>query len=81
MIPIDFGHAIGDIAGRGDFNIDFSGGNGFNLFNTQQLLTDTEALQRQHPRPRYQLSDNIRLFGEGWYTLQPGHQPARPAGV
>jgi len=73
LIPIDFGQAIGDIAGAGDFNIDFSGGNGYNLFNTQELLTDSKRYNT-NILGQYQLTDNIRIFGEGWYAYSKGTQ-------
>ena len=65
LIPINFGTAIG---GADDFNIDFSGGNGFNIFNVQQLLTDTERYNAT-VLASYQLTDTIRVFGEGWYAF------------
>lgn len=84
LIPIDFGKAIGDIAGAGDFNIDFSGGNGFNLFNTQQLLTDTQRWNA-NILTQYQITDSIRLFGEGWYSHSKGtnlrEQPVYNSGL
>jgi iron complex outermembrane recepter protein len=73
LIPIDFGQAIGDIAGAGDFNIDFSGGNGYNLNNTQQLLTDTKRYN-VNLLGQYEITDNIRVFGEAWYAYSKGTQ-------
>jgi hypothetical protein len=67
-MPIDFGSPVG---GPNDFNIDFSGGNGFNLFNTQQLLTDTKRYNA-NLLAQFQVTDNIRLFGEGWYAYSKG---------
>ena len=58
LIPIDFGQPIGLPS---TFSIDFSGGNGFNLTNTQQLLTDTERYNVTL-LANYQLTDNVRLF-------------------
>jgi iron complex outermembrane receptor protein len=66
LIPIVFGQEVGS-AEAGDFNIDFSGGNGFNLINTQQLLTDTERYNA-NILFSFELSDSIRFFGEGWYA-------------
>lgn len=65
LIPIDFGQAVG---GPGTFAIDFSGGNGFNLFNTQQLLTDTERYNATI-LTHYDITDNVRFFAEGWYAF------------
>ena len=70
LIPIVFGNEVGSAA-NGDFNIDFSGGNGYDLFNTQQLLTDTERYNATL-LASYQLTDNIRLFGEAWYSYSKG---------
>jgi iron complex outermembrane recepter protein len=73
FIPIDFGQAIGDIPGAGDFNIDFSGGNGYNLFNTQQLLSASKRYNA-NILTQYEVTDNIRLFAEGWYAYSKGTQ-------
>jgi outer membrane receptor protein involved in Fe transport len=83
LIPIDFGKPVGCIP-CGDFNIDFSGGNGFNLFNTQQLLTDTKRFNA-NLLAQYQITDSIRLFGEGWYAYSKGtnlrEQPVYNSGL
>jgi outer membrane receptor protein involved in Fe transport len=83
LIPIDFGSPIGCIP-CGDFNIDFSGGNGFNLFNTQQLLTDTQRYNA-NILAQYQITDSIRIFGEGWYAFSKGtnlrEQPVYNSGL
>jgi outer membrane receptor protein involved in Fe transport len=73
LIPIDFGQPIGDIAGAGDFNIDFSGGNGYNLFNTQQLLSNSKRYNA-NLLGQYEITDDIRLFGELWYAYSKGTQ-------
>jgi outer membrane receptor protein involved in Fe transport len=70
LIPIVFGSEVGS-AEAGDFNIDFSGGNGYNLFNTQQLLTDTERYNATL-LASYHLTGNIRLYGEAWYSFSKG---------
>jgi outer membrane receptor protein involved in Fe transport len=72
LIPIDFGNPVGCIP-CGDFNIDFSGGNGFNLNNTQQLLTDTKRYNA-NVLAQYEITDSIRVFGEGWYAYSKGTQ-------
>lgn len=64
LVPIDFGRRIGSASG---FSIDFEGGNGFNLNNTQQLLTDTERYNATL-LGSYDVTDNVRLFGEAWYA-------------
>jgi len=83
LIPIDFGNPVGCIP-CGDFNIDFSGGNGFNLFNTQQLLTDTKRYNA-NILAQFQITDNIRLFAEGWYAYSKGtnlrEQPVYNSGL
>ena len=72
LIPIDFGNPVGCIP-CGDFNIDFSGGNGFNLNNTQQLLTNTKRYNT-NVLAQFQITDAIRVFGEGWYAYSKGTQ-------
>lgn len=83
LMPIDFGQPVGCIP-CGDFNIDFSGGNGFNLNNTQQLLTDTKRYNF-NLLTQFQITDNIRLFGEGWYAYSKGtnlrEQPVYNSGL
>jgi outer membrane receptor protein involved in Fe transport len=66
FIPIEFGQETGS-AEAGDFNIDFSGGNGFNITNTAQLLTDTERYNA-NILFNFELTDNVRVFAEGWYA-------------
>jgi outer membrane receptor protein involved in Fe transport len=70
LTPIDFGKPVGCIP-CGDFNIDFSGGNGFNIANTAQLLTDTKRYNA-NLLTQYQITDNVRLFGEAWYAYSKG---------
>jgi len=81
LIPIDFGTRVG---GPTDFGIDFSGGNGFNLNNTQQLLTDSERYNA-NILFSYNLTDNVRVFGEGWYAFSRAvnlrEQPVYNSGV
>ena len=65
LIPIDFGTRIG---GPGSLNIFSSGGNGFDIGNlTSQLLTDTTRYNG-NLITQFQITDDIRLFGEGWYS-------------
>ena len=83
FIPIDFGDPVGCIP-CGDFNIDFSGGNGFNIFNVLQLLTDTKRYNA-NILTQYNISDNVRLFAEGWYAYSKGtnlrNQPVYNSGL
>lgn len=83
LIPIEFGSPVGCIP-CGDFNIDFSGGNGFNLFNTQQLLTDTKRYNT-NLLAQFNITENVRLFAEGWYAYSKGtnlrEQPVYNSGL
>ncbi|HEX8064529.1 MAG TPA: TonB-dependent receptor plug domain-containing protein, partial [Allosphingosinicella sp.] len=58
LVPIDFGEATGNI-------INFNGGNGFvlpgNLLAPTRRYLGTALAQ-------FELSDNLRLFGEAWYA-------------
>jgi outer membrane receptor protein involved in Fe transport len=65
LVPIDFGNRIG---GPGSLNIFTSGGNGFDIQDlTAQLLTDTKRYNA-NLLTQFQITDNVRLFGEGWYS-------------
>jgi outer membrane receptor protein involved in Fe transport len=81
LVPVDFGTRVG---GPGSFNIDFSGGNGFNLFNTQQMLTDSKRANA-NLLAHYQVTDNVRAFVEGWYSYSKGtnlrEQPVYNSGL
>jgi iron complex outermembrane recepter protein len=83
FIPINFGNPVGCIP-CGDFNIDFSGGNGFNIFNVLQLLTDTQRYNA-NILAQYNITDNIRVFAEGWYAYSKGtnlrNQPVYNSGL
>jgi len=69
LVPIDFGTRIG---GPGSLNIFSSGGNGFDIGNlTAQLLTDTKRYNANLVT-QFQVTDDIRLFGEGWYSYSKG---------
>ena len=67
--PIIFGNPVGDPTNS--FNIDFSGGNGFNIANVLQLLTDTKRYNA-NLITQFEVSDKLRLFGEGWYSYSKG---------
>lgn len=76
LIPIDFGSTIGPAGG---FNVFTSGGNGLNLRDLENLQTDLR-LYNLTSTASYQLTDHVRLFGEGWYSVSQGRnlvtQPA-----
>ncbi|WP_324750159.1 TonB-dependent receptor [Sphingomonas sp. LY54] len=64
LVPIDFGTPTGDL-------ITANGGNGFvlpaNLLTPTERYLGTALLQ-------YQVTDNVRLFGEAWYAHSKGTQ-------
>lgn len=64
LIPIDFGTQTGN-------TIDFVGGNGFDLTTVTNLLTPTERYLA-NALVSYELTDDIRFFGEGWYARSKG---------
>lgn len=74
LIPIDFGSPTGPIGPDGlpqTFEIDFAGGNGFSLVPLTNLLTNTERYNA-NLIANYQVTENIRVFGEGWYSRSKG---------
>ena len=81
LIPIDFGKTIGpDTA----FNVFTSGGNGLSLPQVENLLTDLKRYS-VNLIARYSVSDHVRIFGEGWYSVSQGRnltaQPAYNSGL
>lgn len=66
LVPIDFGTATGDL-------ITSDGGDGFVL--PANLLTPTERYLAT-ALVQYELTDNVRLFGEAWYANSKGTQLA-----
>lgn len=69
LVPLDFGNPVGP---PGTIGVDYSGGNGFSLNNTStNLLTDTKRYSA-NMLLSFQVSDHIRLFGEGWYSRSTG---------
>lgn len=64
LVPIDFGERTGNL-------INFNGGNGFvlpgNLLSPVRRYLGTVLAE-------YEISDGIRLFGEGWYANSRGEQ-------
>lgn len=63
-MPIDFGERTGNL-------INFNGGNGFAL--PGNLLTDARRYLGT-ALAQYELTDNIRVFGEAWYANSKGTQ-------
>lgn len=68
LIPIDFGNPTGLPS---DFNIDFSGGNGFSLVPLTNLLSRIERINAIS-LAQFQVTDNVRIFAEGWYSRSKG---------
>jgi len=64
LVPIDFGEATGNL-------INFNGGNGFVL--PENLLTETRRYLGT-ALAQYQVTDNVRVFGEFWYANSRGYQ-------
>lgn len=76
LIPIDFGVATGL---PGDFNINFSGGNGFSLVPVSNLFTDSERYSFVG-LGSYEFSDKFRVFAEAFYSSSEGRNAvAQPA--
>jgi outer membrane receptor protein involved in Fe transport len=67
LSPIDFGQIVGS---PGIFN-QFSGGNGFDIATTGQLLTDVKRYNA-NLLAQFEVTPNIRLFTEGWYAYSKG---------
>jgi outer membrane receptor protein involved in Fe transport len=66
FIPIDYGKTPGGFDNApSTFNV--IGGNGFDIYNTLQALSDTKRYNA-NILAHVDLTDNIRLFGEGWYS-------------
>jgi outer membrane receptor protein involved in Fe transport len=64
LVPIDFGQQTGNL-------INFNGGNGFvlpgNLLTPVQRYLGTALAE-------FQVTNNVRIFGEGWYANSKGSQ-------
>jgi len=67
LVPINFGQIIGNPAAI--FN-QFSNGD-YDINQTSQLLTDTKRYNF-NALAQFQVTPNIRLFGEGWYAYSKG---------
>lgn len=72
LIPIDFGSTIGP---PDQFNVFTSGGNGYTLGSVENLLTD---LKRYNVNAdlSFELTPDVRLFGEAWYSVSQGRNLA-----
>ena len=65
LVPAQFGINPGPV---GNFDLFSSGGNGFAYVqNTTQALSDTQRWNT-NLLGHFDITDNIRLFGEGWYA-------------
>jgi outer membrane receptor protein involved in Fe transport len=64
LVPINFGEQTGNL-------INFNGGNGFAL--PENLLTETRRYLGTAVA-QYQVTDNVRVFGEFWYANSRGYQ-------
>jgi outer membrane receptor protein involved in Fe transport len=73
LTPIDFGTVVGATADGS--NIFSSGGNGFTLRDVENLLTDVKRYSA-NMELSYDITDNIRFFGEGWYSVSQGRNLA-----
>ncbi|MDZ3831135.1 MAG: TonB-dependent receptor [Sphingopyxis sp.] len=68
LTPIVFGRYAG---APGSFGVDFEGGNGFSAASTTNLLASTRRYNGV-ALAHFDLSDNLRLFGEAWYSNSKG---------
>ncbi len=64
LVPLD----LGNVLRQGYIS---SGGNGFDLPAQSNLLTNSERYIGS-VQASYQLTDNVRFFGEGWYVHAKG---------
>lgn len=74
LIPIDFGQLVGPIGPDGlplTFEGLQSGGNSVDIFQFVNLLTDVERYSGV-ATTSFEVTDNIRLFGEGWFSHSEG---------
>ncbi|GAA0301601.1 TonB-dependent receptor [Sphingomonas oligophenolica] len=68
LIPIIYGNTIGPDS---SFNVFTSGGNGFTLRDVENLVTDIKRYSG-NIEASFDLTPNVRLFGEGWYSVSQG---------
>ena len=73
LVPIDFGTVVGATADGS--NIFSSGGNGFTLRDVENLLTDVKRYSA-NIEASFDITNKIRLFGEGWYSVSQGRNLA-----
>lgn len=72
LVPINYGKTIGpDDA----FSVFTSGGNGFSLRDVENLLTDVKRYSA-NAELSYDLTSNLHLFGEAWYSVSQGRNLA-----
>ena len=72
LVPIDFGTPVGP---DDNFSLFTNGGNAYSLTGVQNLLTDLKRYNA-NAQLSYQLTDAVRLFGEGWYSVSEGRNLA-----
>src|SRR6185437_2842459 len=72
LVPINFGQPTGP---DDEFNLFSSGGNGFSLRDVENLLTDIKRYSAISELS-YQLTDDVRFFGEGWFSVSQGRNLA-----
>ena len=72
LVPIEFGGVYGRTNG---FQVFTTGGNGYTLSSVENLLTDLKRYS-VNANVNYQLTDNIRFFSEGWYSVSKGRNLA-----
>lgn len=68
LIPINFGTPVGP---DNNFNIFTNGGNAYSLTSVQNLLTDLKRYSA-NAQLSFDVTNNVRLFGEGWYSVSEG---------
>ena len=72
LIPIDYGAPPGGPDNSLE-TLNRIGGNGFNIFDVLQILSDTERYNA-NLIGHYDITDNVRLFGEAWYGYSKSTQ-------
>ncbi|HEX8026823.1 MAG TPA: TonB-dependent receptor [Vicinamibacterales bacterium] len=81
LTPINYGKTIGP---NDSFSVFTSGGNGFSLRDVENLLTDIKRYSA-NAELSYNLTDDVHLFGEAWYSVSQGrnlaNQPVYNSGL
>ena len=81
LTPILYGSTIGPDTG---FSVFTSGGNGFTLRDVENLLTDVKRYSA-NAELSYDLTSDVHLFGEAWYSVSEGrnlaNQPVYNSGL